>query len=117
MEQYVIIKTVCQQRIVLIVGPECLPIVIKLFRTKHKDIPVAAFVILYDSKGRICLSKSDTISKNTAIVFFQFIDDSQSRIPLEIVQFIPYYAVLEPCRFIRQNIFIDIIKELIEDIV
>ena len=47
----------------------------------------------------------------------QFIDDAQGRILLEMIELMPYDAVLKASRFIRQDILRDILKELIENII
>ena len=50
---------------------------------------VAFFVIFNDCQRRKSLSQTDAVSKNTAIVLFQFIDDRKDGIFLKIIEFVP----------------------------
>ena len=56
-------------------------------------------------------------SKNAAIIAFEFVNDAGRCIPLEIEQLIPDNTVFITCQIIWQDIFIQILKKFIENIV
>ena len=85
MEQYIIAQTVACDRVVLVVGTKRLPVVVQLLWAKYEHALVAVLVILYHCKGCECLTKSDTIGKDAAVVFFELVDDGKGSIFLEIV--------------------------------
>ena len=117
MEKNVITQTVCHQRIVLVVGLEGTPVVVEFLGTKHKHGLVAVFVIFDDWKCSEGFAETYGIGKDAAIILFEFIDDGKCSILLEIVKLVPNDAVLESRSLIGQNVFADVFKKLVENIV
>ena len=100
--------------IVILIG---IPVIRQLLWAKHKDGLVAVFIVFNNSKRSKCFTKTDAVRKDTAIVFFKFVDDCESCISLEVIEHPPNLAFLETCRFVGQNIFRHIFQKLIEDII
>ena len=47
----------------------------------------------------------------------KLVEDGQSRIALEVIEFVPNLRTLEACRLVGQHILRDVLQELIEDII
>ena len=92
MEQYVVAQTVACNRVVLIVGTKRLPVVVQLFRAKHKHALIAVLVILNNSKGCERLTKTYTVGKDATVVLLQFVDDGKGGIFLEVIELVPYHT-------------------------
>ena len=90
MEQHIIAQAVFLKRIVPVVALVSVPVVVEFLRTEHKHRLVPVLVILNDTQSRECLSETDRVGKNTAVVCFKLIDDGKCRILLEVVEFVPY---------------------------
>ena len=117
MEKNVITQTVCYQRIVLVVGLEGTPVVVEFLGTKHKYRLVAVLVILDNRKCREGFTETYGVGKDASIILFEFIDDGKCSIFLEIVELVPDDTVLESCSLIWQNVFADIFKKFIKNII
>ena len=105
MVKHIISEAIFGQRIVYQISPIGHPVFRKLFRAEDQYILVPSFIIFNDSQSRKGLAKTYTVRQDAAIVLFQFIDDSQHCIFLEIIELIPDLAVLESGRLIGQDIF------------
>ena len=117
MEQHGIGEPIACDGIGDVVGAIGHPVVAKLFGTEHQDILVARLVVFDDGKRGEGLTQTYAVGKDATVVFLQLIDDSQCRIFLEVVEFIPDLAVLEACGLVGQNVLGNIFKKLVEDIV
>ena len=104
MIENIIAKTICNQRIVHQVSPKGHPVFREFLRAKDKNIIVTSFVIPYNSQSCERLSEADAVSEDAAVVLFQFIDNTESRILLEIIKFVPDHTVPEASRLIGKNI-------------
>ena len=117
MKENVITQTVGHQRIILVIGLEGAPVVVKLLRTEHKYRLVAVLVVLDHTQSRKGLAQAHRVGKDAPVILFEFVDDSQGCILLEVVELVPYNTFTEPCLLVRQHIFVDILKEFVEDVV
>ena len=117
MKQYIISQTVACNRVVLIVGPERLPVVVQLLGAKHQYALVAVLVILDNGKGGERLTQAYGVGKDAAVILFELVDDGQGGILLEVIEFVPYDALLETRALVGQHILVDVVKKLIEDVV
>ena len=117
MEQHIVTQAVARYRVVDIVATIGNPIIVQLLRAQHKNGLIS--VLLVFDNGQCCegLTQTDGIGKDTAIKLLQLVDDSEASILLEVIEFIPYNAILETRSLIRQHIFGDILQELVEDVV
>ena len=117
MEQNIVVQPVRCNRVIDIVVLVCIPVFSQLFRAKHQHRLVSIFVILYNCQRSKCFTKTDAISKDAAVVLFQFVDDGKHGIPLEIVQHTPDFALLETSSLVWQFIFRDIIQKFTEHMI
>ena len=117
MEQHIVAETVRRNGIVDVVSLVGVPVLRQFLGTEYQNRLVAVLVILYHSKSGKGLAEAHAVRKDTAVVFFQFIDNGESRIPLEIVEHIPNTALLESCGLIGKNVLRDVVQELPEDVV
>ena len=117
MEQNIVVQPVRCNRVIDIVVLVCIPVFSQLLRAKHQHRLVSIFVILYNCQRSECFTKTDAISKDAAVVLFQFVDDGKHGIPLEIVQHTPDFALLETSSLVRQFIFRDIIQKFTEHMI
>ena len=117
MEEHIVAQPVICNGIVNIVTLISIPILTKFFGTKHQNRLVSVFIIFYNRKSGEGFAQANTVCQNAAIVFFQFINDCQSCIFLEIVQQSPNLAVLETCGFIWQHIFADVFQKFAEYVI
>src|SRR5699024_9140677 len=101
MEQNIITQTVCSNRVIYIIALVCIPVFAKLFRAENKDRLVSVFIVFNHGKSSEGFSQTNTVCKNTSIIFFKFVDDSQNCIALEVVQQLPNLAILKPSSFVR----------------
>ena len=107
--QDLIIQTVLRQGVIDIVVPVGIPVVGQLLRAKDQDTFVSGLIILDDRQSSEGFAQADGICKDTAIVLFKFVDDSQGCIPLEVEEHTPNLAVLEADSLIRQLILGDVL--------
>ena len=85
MVENMIVEAVTQQRIIFIRTLERVPVVIEFLRAKHENTLVPRLVILdYRECGK-GLAETYGVGKDAAVIFFQLVDDGESRITLEIV--------------------------------
>ena len=85
MIENMIVEAVPQQRIIFIRTLERIPVVIEFLRAKHENTLVPRLVILdYRECGK-GLAETYGVGKDAAVIFFQLVDDGESRITLEIV--------------------------------
>ena len=117
MEQDGIAEPVASDWIGDVVGPIGHPVVAKLLGAEYQDILVARLVVFDDGESGEGLTQPHAVSQDTAVVFFQLVDDGQCRIFLEIVKLVPDLAVLEASGFVGQHVLGNIFKKLVEDIV
>ena len=117
MEQHIVAQAVCGDGIVFVIVFICIPVLAKLFRAKNENVSVFAFVVFYYGKSREGFTQTNAIGKNTTVVLLQLIDNGKNCIALEVVKHIPYFALFESRSLIWKNIFGNIFKKLIENIV
>ena len=113
----VVAQSVGNQRIVDVVAAVSNPVVVQLLRAKHEHRLVAVLIVFYDRKGRERLAETHGIGKYAAVVFLKVVDDIESRVALEIIDFSPDDAILEAGGLVGENVLRNIFKELVEDIV
>ena len=113
----IIAEPVCRNGVVYIVPFVGIPVLRQLLGAEDKDRTVSVFIIFDDSKCGKCLSKSNTVCKDAAIILFQLVDDGKHRIFLEVVKHPPDPAVLKACCLIRKHILRYVIQKLIENII
>ena len=99
MEQNIITKSVTSNRIILIISFIDIPVVSKFFRTKYKDTAVSDFKVFNYRKSRKSLTKTNTVCKDTAVIFFKFIYNCKTGILLEVIKLIPDCALLKSSSF------------------
>ncbi len=116
-KKHIIAESIGYKRVVHIVAVIGFPVVMQLLGTKHQHIAVAPLVILDDGKGCEGFTQTHAIGENTTVVFLQLVDDGQGRIALEIIEFVPNYALLEASGLVGQYILADVIEKLIEYII
>ena len=104
MIENVIAQTVGDERIIDIVAAIGNPVVVKFFRTENKNGFVAVLIIFYYRKSGECFAKTDGIGKDTAVILFLLVDDGESGITLEIIEFLPDDTRLEAGGLVRQYI-------------
>ena len=117
MEEHIVAQSVLLQRIVLVVALIGLPVVVQFLGAEHQHTLVAVLVILDDAQRREGLTQAYGVCQYAAIIGLEFIDDSQRRILLEVIEFVPNLRRLEACGLVGQHIFADVLQELIEDVV
>ena len=117
MIQNVVTKSIAGDGVIYVIILICIPVVCEFLGAKNKHRLVAVLVIFYNGKCGEGFTKTDTIGKDTAVVLFKFVNDSKNSVFLEVVEHTPNLAVLETCRFIGENIFGNVFKEFIENII
>ena len=117
MIQHIVPKPVGSNGVIDIVILISVPVVCQFLGAKHKNGLVSVFVVFNNGKGGKGFTKTDAIRKDTAVVFFEFIDDGKGSVLLEIVEHPPNLTFLEAGRFVGQNIFGHIFQKLIEDVI
>ena len=80
------------------------PVVGQLLGAKHKYGAIPKLVVLDDGQSGECLSQSDAVGKNTAVVGFELVDDAGGGITLEVVELFPNEAVLVPSQVVRKYV-------------
>ena len=117
MAQHVVIKTIFGKNISLKVAVVIQPVVCQLLGAKHQNRFVAQLVVLDHRQGRERFAKAHTVSQNAAAISLQLVDDAGRCVLLVIEKLVPNQRVLIASPVIWQNVFIDVFKELIEDVV
>ena len=100
----VVSQSVCCNGIVDIIALVCIPVLRELFRAENKHRFVAVLIILNDRKRSERLAETNAVCQNTAVEFFEFADDGENCIALEVIKHSPDFAFLEACCFVRQLI-------------
>ena len=101
MEEYIVAQAVFGNRIVQVIALIGNPVVVEFLRTEHQHRLIAVLVIFDDTQGCKRLTKTNAVGKYATVVLLQFIDYSQTGIFLEVVELVPYHAVLEASCLIR----------------
>ena len=117
MVEDIIAQAILGQRIVAIVLLVGVPVFRQLFGAEHQDRFVAVLVILDHSQCCKSFAEANAVSQNATVVFFQFVDDGEGRIFLEVVQHIPDFAVLKAGGFVGQDILGNIVQKFTENVV
>ena len=117
MIEHIIAQAVCGNGIVDIVALVCIPVLRKFFGAENKHRFVAVLVILDDGKRSECLAETNTVSQNAAVEFLKLADDGKNCIALEVIEHSPDFAFLETCCLIRQFVFGNVIKKLLENVI
>ena len=117
MAEHIIIEPILGKNISLEVSVIVQPVIGKLFGTQYQNGAVAQFVVFNDRKSGEGFAESDAVSQNAAIVGFELVDNTGCCISLEIEKLFPYQRFLITCKVVRQNIFINTLKELAENVV
>ena len=115
--KHIVAESVGSNRVVDIVVLIGVPVIRQLFRAEHQNGFVAVFVVFYNRKRCKSFAKTNAVCKNTAVVFFEFIDNGESGILLEVVEHPPNLAFLEAGCLVWQNILGHIFQKLAENIV
>ena len=85
MVENMIVEAVAQQRIIFIRTLERVPVVIEFLRAKNKNTLVARLVILDYRKRCKGLAETHGVGKDAAVILFEFVDDGERCVALEIV--------------------------------
>ena len=117
MVKHIVTEAVRRNGVVDIIVLIGIPVVRQLFRAKYQNGFVAVLVILDHRQRRERFAETNAVGQNTAVVFFQFVDNGQSGVLLEMIQHPPNLAVPESGGLIGENVFVDIFQKLIEDVV
>ena len=117
MEKDIIAQAVFGNRIVQIIALIGNPVVVEFLRTEHQHRLVAVLVIFDDAQSGKRLTQTDTVGKYATVVLLQFVDYSQTGIFLEVIQLVPYHAVLEHCSLVGKSIVGKVVEKLTEDII
>ena len=117
MKQNVIAQPVLCQRVVDEVSSVGHPVVLQLFGAQDEDVFVPAFVVFDYGQCGEGLTKTDAVREDAAVVLLQLVYDAQRRVPLEVVQLIPYHAALEAGRFVWQYVFGNVLQKFAENVV
>ena len=80
------------------------PVLMQLFRAENKDRLVSVLVILDYGKSGERLTETHGVGKDAAVILFEFVDDCESRVTLEVVELVPDYARFEAGGFVRQYV-------------
>ena len=104
MVKHIVAESIGSNRVVDIVVLIGVPVVRQLLGAKHQDGFVAVFVVFYNRKRSEGFTETNAVCKNTAVVFFQLIDNSKGSIALEIIEHSPDFALLEAGCFVGKNI-------------
>ena len=115
--KHIVAESVGSNRVVDIVVLIGVPVVRQLLGAKHQNGFVAVFVVFYNRKRSKGFAETDAVCKNTAVVFFQFIDNGKGCIALEIIEHSPDFAFLEAGCLIGENILRYIFQKFAENIV
>ena len=117
MIKHIVPESVGSNGVIDIVILISIPVICQFLGAKHKNGLVSVFVVFDNGKCGKGFTKTDAIRKDTAVVFFEFIDDGKGSVLLEIVEHPPNLTFLEAGRFVGQNIFGHIFQKLIEDVI
>ena len=109
MIENIIAQTVRCNRIIDVIILVCVPVVSQFFGAKHQHRLISVFIIFDNRQGGECFTKTNTVCQYTTVIFFEFVDDGERRIFLEVKQHTPDFAVLEAGCLIGQYIFRDIL--------
>ena len=117
MEQHVITKPVRGDGIVGVVVFVGVPVLRQLLRAEHQDVFVAVFVVFDDRQGGEGFAEANAVRQNAAVVFFQLVNQPQGSVPLEVIEQIPDFALLETGGLIGENVLGDIFQKFVEDVI
>ena len=117
MVKHVIAQTIFKQHIIGQILPVCYPVVADFFGTQNQHRFVAQLIVFDNAQGAEGLAKTDAVSQDAAIVFFQFANAAHDCIFLKVIQPFPYLRLLETGRVVRQDIFRQVFQELTENVV
>ena len=117
MVQHIITETIPSDGVVDVVPLESVPVAGKFFRAQYQYVFVAVLVVFDHRQGGKGFAQPHAVRQNTAVVFFQLVDDRQCRIPLEVVQLFPNQTFAEPHTLIGQHILGNVLQKLAEDVV
>ena len=67
-----------------------MPVVAQLLRTKHEHHAIAKLIILDNRQRGKGFTKTYAVGEDTAVEFFELVDDGKCGVPLEVVQLVPY---------------------------
>ena len=93
------------------------PVRLQLCRPKHQYILIAHIIILDHAQRREGLAQAHAISYDTAVVFIQFIDRSENRVPLKGIRLAPDDCIFEDDLLIRQAVQRKITQEAVKYII
>lgn len=85
MEQNIIVQAVRCNRVIDVVVFICIPVFSQLFRTKHKDGLVTVLIVFYNRQCSEGFTETNAVCKNAAVVFFQFVDNGENGVFLEVI--------------------------------
>ena len=112
-----IVQAILCERVVNVIVAVGIPVVGELLRAKKQDVLIPRLVVFYNRKRSEGLTQTDGVGKNTTVISFKLIDNSERSILLEIVKHIPNLTAFEARCFVRQSILGYILEELVEDVI
>ena len=116
--KHVVAQAVGGDRVVFVVALVSLPVDGKFFGAEDEHAFVAVFVVLDHGQSGKRLAQSDAVGEDAAVVFFQFADDAERGVFLEVVEQVPYLALFETGSFVRQAVDVgDVVEKFAEQVV
>ena len=116
MEQNIVIQPVGGDGVIDIVILVGIPVLRQLLRTQNKHRLIAVFIVFDNSQRGEGLAQTDAVGKNTAVIFFELVDDGKHSVTLEVIEHTPDFALLEAGRLVGQHIFRNVLQKFIEHI-
>ena len=116
MEQNIVIQPVGGDGVIDIVILVGIPVLRQLLRTQNKHRLIAVFIVFDNSQRGEGLAQTDAVGKNTAVIFFELVDDGKHRVTLEVIEHTPDFALLKAGRLVGQHIFRNVLQKFIEHI-
>ena len=93
------------------------PVVRELFRAKDEHGFVPQLVVFHHSERGEGFAEADAISENAAVVGFEFVDDADRRVALEVEELLPDDSILIAGAVVGHDVLGDVFEKLAEDVV
>ena len=117
MEQNIVTQPVRGDGVVGVVRFIGDPVFPQLLRAENKHGFVAVLVVFDHRQRGKGLAETDAVRQDTAVVFFQLVDDCKHGVTLEIIEHVPNLALLKASRLVRQGVLGNILQKLAEYVV
>jgi hypothetical protein len=117
MAKDVVVETVLGEDVGLEVAVVVEPVVSQLFRAQHQNRLVAQLVVLDHGQRREGFAQAHAVGQDAAAVGFQLVDDAGGGIFLKVEELLPDQRVLVAGAIVGEDVFVDLVQELVEDVV